>query len=231
MPASSICFFSILIHFVTPGATQASCWVQVPVAFATVHGHHFFGWQYGTSIRHHVILLQKKRSRTLNRNVSHEKCMRTIANINMRGETDANWQPCSGEKNLVCHTDNFKSLVTGHRLRAAATILVCRKHVDSRADEVYLDHLGSLSRKSTKFPPNSDKWLDILQGSCSKTFMHLPHQRHVLLPEASTFLAQGILAQRAYLGYASLICVVTIVFDEHGIYVYVENIHLLDLCV
>jgi len=78
---------------------------------------------------------------------------------------------------------------------------------------------------------SSDKWLDILQGSCSKTFMHLPHQRHVLLPEASTFLAQGILAQRAYLGYASLICVVTIVFDEHGIYVYVENIHLLDLCI
>lgn len=154
MPASSICFFRSL-HFVTPGATQASCWVQVAVAFATVHGHPFL---VGNMVQAFVITSSSCRKKEValwtEMFPMKNACEQLLTSI-MRGETDANWQPCSGKKNLVCHTDNFKSLVTGHRLRAAATILVCRKHVDSRADEVYLDHLGSLSRKSTKFPPNS----------------------------------------------------------------------------
>ena len=113
--------------------------------------------------------------------------------------------------------------VIGHWLRAAATILVCTKHWDSR-NEVYLDPFPGIPQQSIKILftpfrlPRLPQLLHLTSGliSCKAVAV----KPSCICRTSVTFCSrrrrhswpQGTLAQRAYLGQASLICVVTIVF-------------------
>ncbi len=139
-------FFDQFI-FVNPGATQASCWVQVPVALPLCTATIFWLaiWYKHSSSRHPFA----KKEVVLWTEILPMKnaCKQLLTSI-MRHETDANWQPCS-EKNSLFVTQTISS----HWSLAARCSHNPCLHKTLGFKEWSL--LGSLSRNSTTVHKNS----------------------------------------------------------------------------